>query len=185
MNSIVTVFRLAVLPLVIAVLGLVAIAVAPSRPTAAGDRGVYDSGERHTVSVAAEVAIVRAYLEIEEARLGDRLRCAFDVPDALTSCDVPALAMHTLVQNSVKHVAAARVEPTEIRVRVEARAGRLHLFVWDGGDKFDLDAIPAGHGLDMLRTRLDVLYGVAGRLAVQGAAGGKEVSISLPLRRPE
>jgi LytS/YehU family sensor histidine kinase len=98
---------------------------------------------------------------------------------------VPALALHTLVQNSVKHVAAARVEPTEIRVRVEARAGRLHLSVWDGGDKFDLDAIPAGHGLDMLRTRLDVLYGAAGRLAVQGAAGGKEVSISLPLRRPE
>ncbi|HEY3187352.1 MAG TPA: histidine kinase [Solirubrobacteraceae bacterium] len=144
-----------------------------------------DAGERHTVSVGAEVAIVRAYLGIEEARLGDRLRCAIDVPDALAACDVPALALHTLVQNSVKHVAAARVEPTEIRVRVEARAGRLHLSVWDGGDKFDLDAIPAGHGLDMLRTRLDVLYGAAGRLAVQGAAGGKEVSISLPLRRPE
>ena len=144
-----------------------------------------DAGERHTVSVGAEVAIVRAYLGIEEARLGDRLRCAIDVPDALASCDVPALALHTLVQNSVKHVAAARVEPTEIRVRVEARAGRLHLSVWDGGDKFDLDAIPAGHGLDMLRTRLDVLYGVAGRLAVQGAEGGKEVSISLPLRRLE
>jgi sensor histidine kinase YesM len=144
-----------------------------------------DAGERHTVSVGAEVAIARAYLGIEEARLGDRLRCAIDVPDALASCDVPALALHTLVQNSVKHVAAARVEPTEIRVRVEARAGRLHLSVWDGGDKFDLDAIPAGHGLDMLRTRLDVLYGAAGQLAVQGAAGGKEVSISLPLRRPE
>jgi sensor histidine kinase YesM len=144
-----------------------------------------DAGERHTVSVGAEVAIVRAYLGIEEARLGDRLRCAIDVPDALASCDVPALALHTLVQNSVKHVAAARVEPTEIRVRVEARSGRLHLSVWDGGDKFDLDAIPAGHGLDMLRTRLDVLYGAAGRLAVQGVAGGKEVSISLPLRRPE
>ena len=91
-----------------------------------------DAGERHTVSVGAEVAIVRAYLGIEEARLGDRLRCAIDVPDALASCDVPALALHTLVQNSVKHVAAARVEPTEIRVRVEARAGRLHLSVWDG-----------------------------------------------------
>ena len=144
-----------------------------------------DAGERHTVSVGAEVAIVRAYLGIEEARLGDRLRCAIDLPAALASCDVPALALHTLVQNSIKHVAAARVEPTEIRVRVEARAGRLHLSVWDEGDKFDLDAIPAGHGLDMLRTRLDVLYGAAGRLSVQGTAGGKEVSISLPLRRPD
>ena len=77
-------------------------------------------------------------------------------------------------------------EPPESASGAIRRARRrLHLSVWDGGDKFDLDAIPAGHGLDMLRTRLDVLYGAAGGLSVQGTAGGKEVSISLPLRRPE
>jgi len=144
-----------------------------------------DAGARHTVALRTEVEIVRAYLGIEEARLGDRLRHAIEVPPELEPCAVPPLALHTLVQNSVKHVAAARREPTEIRVRVEARDGRLWLGVWDDGAPFSLAAAAPGHGLDGLRARLAVLYGEDGRLDVEGADGGKVVSLTLPLRRGE
>jgi len=142
-----------------------------------------DAGERHTVPLGAELAIVRAYLGIEQARLGDRLRCAIEVADGLDACEVPPLALHTVVQNSVKHVAAARSGATEIRVRGEARDGQLRLAVWDAGAWFPLETVPAGHGLDTLRARLDVLYRGAGRLEVERVDGGKVVSISLPLRR--
>lgn len=142
-----------------------------------------DAGARHTVPLRTDVEIVRAYLGIEQARLGDRLRYAIELPAELESCVVPSLALHTLVQNSVKHVAAARSEPTEIRVRGEARDGRLRLSVWDAGGPFSLRALPPGHGLDALRARLQVLYGEDGRLDVEGADGGKVVSLSLPLRR--
>lgn len=96
---------------------------------------------------------------------------------------MPSLALHTLVQNSVKHVAAARSEPTEIRVRGEARDGHLRLSVWDAGAAFSLETVPPGHGLDGLRARLQVLYGEDGRLDVVGADGGKVVSLTLPLQR--
>jgi two-component system, LytTR family, sensor histidine kinase AlgZ len=141
-----------------------------------------DAGARHTVSLATEVEIVRAYLGIEEARLGDRLRYAIELPPELESCLVPPLALHTLVQNSVKHVAAARREPTEIRVRAEARGGRLQLGVWDDGPPFALETAPPGHGLEGLRARLAVLYGEEGTLDVAAADGGKVVSLSFPLR---
>jgi sensor histidine kinase YesM len=142
-----------------------------------------DAGERHTVSLGDELAVVRAYLGIEQARLGDRLRCAIDVADGLAACEVPPLALHTVVQNSVKHVAAARSEPTEIRVRAEAHDGRLRLAVWDAGAWFPLDTVTPGHGLDTLRARLEVLYRGDGRLDVERVDGGKVVAISLPLRR--
>jgi two-component system sensor histidine kinase AlgZ len=148
-----------------------------------------DAGARHTVPLRTDVEIVRAYLGIEQARLGDRLRYTIELPADLESCVVPSLALHTLVQNSVKHVAAARREPTEIRVRAEARDGRLWLSVWDAGGSFSLKALPPGHGLDALRARLQVLYGEDGRLDVEGAegadgaSGGKVVSLSLPLQR--
>src|SRR5712691_4266751 len=141
-----------------------------------------DAGARHTVSLATEVEIVRAYLGIEEARLGDRLRYTIDLPPELESCLVPPLALHTLVQNSVKHVAATRREPTEIRVRAEARDGRLRLGVWDGGAPFALEMAPPGHGLDGLQARLAVLNGEEGRLAVESVDGGKIVLLSFPLR---
>ena len=76
MNSIVTVFRLAVLALVIAVLGLVAIAVAPSRPTAASDRGVYDSTDLARVDYSGLPAPV-AITARDGARLAVRV---YDAP---------------------------------------------------------------------------------------------------------
>ena len=139
-----------------------------------------DAGAQHTVPLSTEVEIVRAYLGIEEARLGDRLRYTIEVPPELESCPVPPLALHTLVQNSVKHVAAARREPTEISVTAEARDGRLWLGVWDAGTPFALETVPAGHGLDGLRARLVVLYGDGARLGVENVAEGKVVSLSLP-----
>jgi two-component system sensor histidine kinase AlgZ len=141
-----------------------------------------DAGAGHTVPLRTDVEIVRAYLEIEQARLGDRLRYAIELPAELESCAVPSLTLHTLVQNSVKHVAAARNGATDIRVRGEAQGGRLRLSVWDAGGPFSLRALPPGHGLDSLRARLRGLYGDDGGLAVDAADGGKVVSLSLPLR---
>src|SRR5205814_5760769 len=106
-----------------------------------------------------------------------------DVADGLTTCEVPPLALHTVVQNSVKHVAAARSGPTEIRVRGDVQDGRLRLGVWDSGPWFPLDAVTPGHGLDTLRARLDVLYDGQAGLQVERVDGGKVVAISLPLRR--
>jgi two-component system sensor histidine kinase AlgZ len=143
-----------------------------------------DASGRHTVPLAAELAVVSAYLGIEQARLGDRLRYSIEMPGELEGSEVPPLALHTLVQNSVKHVAAARGDATEIRIRGERRNGLLRLGVWDTGEEFSVDTVPRGHGLDSLRARLDVLYGDDGRLEVAGADGGKVVSISLPLRPP-
>ena len=74
MNRIVTVFRLAVLPLVIA--ALVAIAVSPSRPTAAGDRGVYDSTDLARVDYSGLPAPV-AMTARDGARLAVRV---YDAP---------------------------------------------------------------------------------------------------------
>jgi LytS/YehU family sensor histidine kinase len=142
-----------------------------------------DAGARHVVPLATELEIVRAYLDIEGARLGPRLRAALAPSPDLDACLVPPLALHTLVQNSIKHVAAARREPTDIRVWAEARDGHLRLGVWDPGPPFPLDAMPPGHGLDGLRARLDVLYGDEGSLDVRAVDGGKVVSVSFPLRR--
>src|SRR5882672_1422377 len=111
------------------------------------------------VREAPELTVVQSYLEIEHARLGERLRAKLDVPDELRTWPVPPLALHTLVQNSVKHVAAARPRGAQIRVEARRVADRLVLSVWDVGPGLDLAAAPPGHGLETLRARLGVLFG--------------------------
>ena len=68
------------------------------------------------VPLAQELKVVRDYLEIEATRYGPRLRYASLVPDSLDSVRIPAMSLQTLVENSVKHVAAARIEGASIQI---------------------------------------------------------------------
>jgi hypothetical protein len=76
MNSIVPVFRLAILAFVIAVPALVAIAVAPAGPTASSDQGVYDTSDLARVDYSGLPAPV-AITARDGARLAARV---YDVP---------------------------------------------------------------------------------------------------------
>ena len=59
---------------------------------------------------ASELELVVDYLELERARLGERLAYALDVDAEVTGSGVPPLALQTLVENSVKHAVAPRRE---------------------------------------------------------------------------
>lgn len=145
-------------------------------------RASLDATKRHTVPLGDEIAVVQSYLEIEHARLGERLRAKVDVPEELRAWPVPPLAVHTLVQNSVKHVAATRPGGAEIRVEARRAGDRLALTVWDEGPGFDLGETPAGHGLETLHSRLSVLFGPEASLEVARRDGGAAVTMSLPAR---
>ncbi len=143
-------------------------------------RASLDSSGRHVVPLRDEVAVVQAYLEIEKARLGERLRAKLDVPDELDAWPVPPFALHTLVQNSVKHVAAARPAGAEIRVSARRGGEHLELGVWDDGPGIDLLTVQPGHGLDSLRARLSVLFGARATLDARACDGGGLVTMTIP-----
>jgi len=104
------------------------------------------------------------------------------VPDELDAWPVPPFALHTLVQNSVKHVAAARPAGAEIRIAARREGERVELSVWDDGPGIDLAAVPPGHGLDSLRARLAALFGSRATLVAGQREGGGQVTMTLPDR---
>jgi two-component system LytT family sensor kinase len=55
------------------------------------------------ISLADELEIVRAYLEIEKLRLGTRLRVEIDADEALSNMKIPVLSIQPLVENSSRH----------------------------------------------------------------------------------
>src|SRR5258706_16246787 len=55
------------------------------------------------VALGDEIDLMRAYLEVVEMRMGERLHVAIDVPSNLRRARVPPLALATLVENAVKH----------------------------------------------------------------------------------
>lgn len=90
--------------------------------------------EREQLSVAEEAEAARHYLEVMQARLGDRLRFRLDIaPDAAGALLPPGVLL-TLVENAIEHGIQPRLDGGEIiiQARLDA-AGGLCLQVLDDG----------------------------------------------------
>ena len=121
------------------------------------------------VTLGEELRVVVDYLEIERARFGDRLVYGVDVPAELHALEVPAFAVQTLVENSVKYAVSTRKQGARIEVRGRRDGDRLRIEIADDGPGFAGEIWIPGHGLDGLRTRLDALYGARARLIAPAA----------------
>jgi LytS/YehU family sensor histidine kinase len=131
-------------------------------------------------TLGQELKIVRDYLEIERTRFGERLRYVIDVPEELTGAQLPPLAVQTLVENAIKHVAANTPQGASILVRGRRASSSIAITVLDDGPGFSLDAITPEHGLGNLIARLDLLFGSAGRLEVAREGAKTAVRITIP-----
>ena len=144
-------------------------------------RFTLDSHNGGLVGFDQEMKIVRDYLEIEQARLGGRLRWGIETNGDFEGVKIPPLSIQTLVENSIKHTVAPNREGGEVRVSAVRYNGSLQVKVADTGEGFALESVPAGHGLDNLRSRLVVLYGESAELNVGQSDGRTMVSMKVPL----
>jgi two-component system, LytTR family, sensor histidine kinase AlgZ len=133
------------------------------------------------VPLSQELKIVLDYLDIEHTRFGARLRYTIDAPASLDHVKVPPLALQTLVENSIKHVAAQRAEGATIRVAAAADGDCLRLEVIDDGPGFSLESITPEHGLGNLLSRLELLFGERGQLALTRVNESTVVSLRFPV----
>lgn len=122
-----------------------------------------DSNQLGLVPLSKEMKIVRDYLEIEKARLGDRLRYQIEAAPDTSEMQVPPLSVQTLVENSIKHAVSLRREGGQIWVTLRPEC----IEVRDDGPGFSLENVPQGHGLDLLQSRLAAVFGPTARLEVE------------------
>src|SRR3984893_13542165 len=121
-------------------------------------RSTLSLGEKERISLRDELALAKAYLDVEQVRFGARLKVELETDADCDDCIVPPLFLQPLVENAVKHGIAGLVEGGTIRVEAHCRDGRLHVRI---DNQFDPDAPAARrHGLELqnVRNRLRALY---------------------------
>ena len=91
-----------------------------------------------------ELDFVRAYLEVERARFGDRLETDVHLDDAVRGARVPTMMVQTLVENAVKHGVASVRGQASVVVSARAESERLVLSVADNGPGFPFDSRELG-----------------------------------------
>jgi signal transduction histidine kinase len=140
-----------------------------------------------------ELDFVRAYLEVERARFGERLHVEVHLEEKARGARVPTMIVQTLVENAVKHGAASVRGGAVVIVRARQESGRLVVSVVDNGPGFREGDSPepartrGGYGLVNVRQRLEGYFESNAGLTVDrdAAAGMTTVSVSLPLVREE
>jgi len=136
------------------------------------------------VPLADEIALQRHYLEIEAVRFPDRLKTAFEVPDALSGALVPGMILQPLVENSIKYAVAATTRAVTVRIVARAEGDQLVLTVSDDGPGKTGTETGTGIGLENVRNRLAARFGHDAYVASgTQPTGGYATTLTLPLTR--
>ncbi len=138
-------------------------------------------GSQKYVSLSEEIEIVRAYLEIETLRLGDRLVTEMDVDERLKGIPIPILTIQPLIENAVKHGASATGN-IFVRLTVAASEEGARVSVEDEGPGFQLDNQSQGNGIALqnIHKRLNLCYGEDSGLRFQSGSRGAKVWFNIP-----
>ncbi|MBH1966240.1 MAG: histidine kinase [Comamonadaceae bacterium] len=159
------------------------------------------SASRSTMHpLAAEFDRLRDYLELMSIRMGARLQCSIELPEALQAVLVPPLILQPLVENAIKHGLEPKVAGGLITVRARQNGvDVLELEVSDTGVGFEStpeaptptrtkagsaeNGSGTGFGLSQVRERVATAYGERGFCSVQSNPGaGTTVLIHLPMK---
>jgi signal transduction histidine kinase len=155
------------------------------------------------IALRDELGSVEAYLSLEKARLGDRLRVEWggvlqpekplESQSALLDAPVPTLALQPIVENAVIHGVGKKPEGGTVSISVERRKNDLVVRVTDDGLGIDSDRLAgllgsdggtsASIGLKNVDGRLRILYGPEYGLVIHSAPGsGTRVTLRIPIR---
>jgi len=138
---------------------------------------------RQFVRLADEIALLERYADIEQLRLGDRLRITWELDAAPCDALLPPMVLQPLLENAVYHGVEPGTGVGDVLVRIERRGDRVlaaieNPYLEAGGQR-------AGNrmALENIRERLALFFDAEARLETRIANGRYRVDIEIPYRR--
>ena len=155
-------------------------------------RASFDQPEQALVPLEEELGVVRAYLDIEALRLGNRLKQETTIQPGLSNALLPPFSLQPIVENAVQHGLHSTPHAGRLSIVIGAVDQFLEVSVSDDGrgvPSADVEKIFFGnrtevHAMALLRRRLQGLYHNSFRLEVRSELEhGTTVTMRIPLRR--
>lgn len=132
-----------------------------------------------------ELTFIDNYMMIEMVRFGDKLRFIKEIePDTLNRL-VPSMLLQPIIENSIRHGLATKVDGGIVRVRSYLAEGRLHILIEDDGVGIPETRLATlfeqGIGVSNVNERMKVLYGPDYRMWIDSKPGeGTRTGIEIP-----
>ena len=138
------------------------------------------------ITLGEELSFIDDYLAIEMVRFGEKLRFVKEIEPGTLDLMVPSMLLQPLIENSIRHGLASKVEGGTIRVRSRRVDHHLQVYVEDDGVGIPEAKLAKlfeaqGIGVNNVNERLKVLYGDRYRMWIDSRPGeGTSTGLELP-----
>lgn len=127
-----------------------------------------------------EIDTIKAYLNIQKIRLGERLNYSIEIPEILLQQPFPPLLLQPLVENAVKHGLEPDIKGGDVKITASGENGVMRIIVADTGQGFS-SYNKDGIGIKNIKERIKLIYGEKGHLSLEEKnPNGVEAVIEVP-----
>jgi two-component system LytT family sensor kinase len=138
------------------------------------------------VALREELDFIDDYLDIEVIRFGrDKLQIFKEIDPETLDTFVPSMLLQPMIENSIKHGLAPRLEGGQIHIRTNHLDGRLLIEIADNGVGISAERLAevygGGIGISNAHERLRLLYGDQFKMDIRSEEGqGTQIHIEIP-----
>ena len=127
-------------------------------------------------SFKEELRAVRAYADINQAQLGERLNMVYHVPDV--DFPLPVLTIQPVVENAILHGIKPKVGGGTVTLTLEELPDHWQVTVTDDGTGFDLETVRSGGSIGLVNVRRRMARFPGSRMQITSAPGsGTQVTL--------
>jgi sensor histidine kinase YesM len=120
------------------------------------------------------------YLDIEKVRFGERLNYSIDCTAECLQHNVPGMILQPLFENAIKHSVAQSTDESKISVGIQKSSVGIEINVSNTIPPNPASAEGTGLGLDNIRRRLRLTYGLTNLLTIEKSENIFTVKILIP-----
>ncbi len=140
-------------------------------------------GHQDKVTLREELDFTKRYINIEELRLGDRLKVELHLQDNISlSTLIPALILQPLVENAIYHGVEPLTDGGTVRIEIQSTARELQLTITNP-KPLERDPLRSGNKMaqDNIRQRLQLAYGDQSKMKIRESDEDYSVSFHIPI----
>lgn len=134
------------------------------------------------ISLQQEIELTKNYLQIEQLRLGERLKVEWDCEGYNDDVKIPPLTLQPLLENAIYHGIEPSLKGGVVTISSQQHNGILHIIITNPVE--DDKEIKAGNqmALKNIQERLHITFKGKAHFSYQHTQNKFEVSISIPIQ---
>jgi two-component system sensor histidine kinase AlgZ len=138
---------------------------------------------RQLTPLAREVELCREYLNLEQLRLGERLKVDWHVDNMPQDAMIPPLVLQPLLENAVYHGIEPRVEPGVVSINIYLARGEVHIVLRNPYEHEGAHHAGNKMALANIRERLALHFDAEASLATNVSESAYQVHIVVPYQK--